>query len=59
MTAAIARRRLEAILLEDRILTPAQDVKDDAREALLRVRADFPRVMSDRRDRRVTDLPQA
>lgn len=39
LSAHIARRRLEAILLEDRILTPAQEVKDDAREALRRVRA--------------------
>lgn len=56
LSAAIARRRLEAILLEDRTLTPAQDVKDDA---LRRVREDFPRVMIPRRDRRVTDLRYA
>lgn len=54
-SARIARQRLDAILLEDRILLPAQDVKDDAREALRRAREDFPRVMSDRRDRRAED----
>jgi len=55
-SARIARRRLDAILVEDRILLPAQDLKDDARALLHRLRDDHPRALSEGRARRIGDI---
>ena len=54
-SARIARHRLDSILVEDRILLPAQDLKDDARELLHRLRDDHPKALSTGRARRIGD----
>lgn len=56
-TAEIAKRRLRAIIHEDRVLRPLIDLSGLARSILRRVAADFPGVFDTRRDRRAGDKP--
>lgn len=56
-SAEIARRRLRAIIHEDRVMRPLVDLSGLARGILRRVAADFPEIFDARRDRRAGDKP--